>query len=202
MWLHSVHRHFYPWFSAACLTILLLAACQPPAEPPATLAPTPSAPPSATITLLPATSTATAVPATLTATARPSATLSPTARPTIPTADFAPADVLGIWHRFDQDRGDLFIIFRDDGTYGAAHGSTDGIVHGGNYTLDGRLLTWVDGWDCSPMPRDTSGQYVLRILDGGKYLFMARYGDRCPDRPQALANFRWTRVIATPTPVP
>jgi hypothetical protein len=195
------HRLYGRWISAI-LTAVLAAACQPAAAPLATTAPSATAPPSATSTALPPTATPTHTDIPATATLVATATQSPTPRPTIPTPDFAPGDVLGTWMRSDPDRGDLYITFRQDGTYQAAHGTPEGVVHGGKYTLDGRLLTYVDGWDCSPKPRDTPGPYVLRIQDGGRFLYMSRYGDTCPDRPQALANFRWMRLLATPTPVP
>jgi hypothetical protein len=58
------------------------------------------------------------------------------------------------------------------------------------YALDGRLLTVMDGWNCSPLPNDTPGRYVLRLMSEGKWLFLDLYQDGCPDRPNALNRFR------------
>ena len=199
MLLHFVGRRFFAVFLAG----LMLSGCQALATPPAATLPlATSAPPSATSTAIRPTLTATAIPPTLSPTATPSATSTPTPRPPIPTADFAPGALLGVWHRYDSDRGDLYLTFRDDGTYSAAHGSTFGLVHGGQYTLEGRLFTFVNGWNCSPMTGQVVGQYLIRIINQGKFLYFDRYGDRCPDRPDSLAGLRWERVIATPTPMP
>ncbi len=116
----------------------------------------------------------------------------------IPTANFLLEDILGIWTRSDPERGDLFIIINSDGSYNASHGSPDSIVHAGAYTLEGRIFTFVDGWDCSP-EETTPGQYILR-LSGGKYLLFEPYNDTCPDRPSAFKSYRWDRVEPTPTP--
>ncbi len=115
-----------------------------------------------------------------------------------PTANFSPEDIIGIWTRSDPDRGELFIIINSDGSYITSHGTPDGIIHAGFYTLDGRLFTFVDGWNCSPAAT-TPGQYIIR-LTGGKYLLFEPVNDTCPDRPGILKSYRWDRVKMTPVP--
>ena len=139
------------------------------------------------------------VPA-VTETQSPAPTITPTQpSPTpIPTANFAPEDIIGVWARSDPDRGDLFITISSDGSYSASHGTPDDIVHSGAYTLDGRLFTFVDGWNCSP-EATTPGQYVIR-LTAGKYLLFEPYKDTCPDRPSVFKSLRWDKFEATPAP--
>jgi hypothetical protein len=189
-------------FVVLTLVILGVAGCQSTAtSPTATLTLASLATATATA-VLPA-ATATPVPPTATATPiPPTPTASPTALPPIPMADFAFADILGTWTRSDRDRGDLFLSFFEKGGYLASHGTPDGVVHGGRYTLEGRLLTFKDGWNCSPLPNDTPGRYVLRLANAGRWLFLDLYEDTCPDRPNALRSFRWTRFVPTPTPTP
>ncbi len=112
------------------------------------------------------------------------------------TTNFAPEDLLGIWTRSDLDRGTLFLVFNESGTYFASHGSPDAIVHSGDYSLEGWVFTFKNGWDCEDMP----GVYAFRITGGGKYLLLEPLNDNCPDRPAALKGYRWDRVEATPTP--
>ena len=114
----------------------------------------------------------------------------------IPTANFAPEDILGIWKHEDQDRGTLFLVFLDDGTYRASHGSPDVVIHSGKYTLEDRVFTFVDGWECS----DSAGVYMIRISGGGKYLLFETLDDACAERPSALKSIRWDQVEATPAP--
>lgn len=197
---HPADLAMWKWAMLKTLLVLSLvllgtAGCQPaPALPTRPHSPTSTPPPSATGTLIPPTVTATTVPATPTS--------SPTPLLPIPTADFTLADIVGTWARSDPDRGDLFLTFFEQGAYRAAHGTPDGVVHAGTYTLDGRLLTFVDGWNCSPLPETTPGRYVLRLGRGGQWLFLDLYEDDCPDRPSALRSFRWTRFVATPTATP
>jgi hypothetical protein len=127
---------------------------------------------------------------------------SPTPRPPIPTADFTLAEIVGVWSRSDPERGNLYLTFSEPGTYRASHGTPDGVVHAGAYTLEGRLLTFVDGWDCYPLPANTPGQYVLQVAGGGRWLFLDLYEDECPDRPSALRSVRWTRFVPPSTSTP
>lgn len=153
-----------------------------------------SATPTEAPTSLPATDTSTPAP--------PTATFTPAESPTpIPTANFTLADITGLWFRADPDRGDLYITINADGSYKASHGTPDGIVHSGKYTLAGRLFTFVNGWNCSPLG-ETAGVYLLRLAGGGKYLTFEPLDDICPDRPPVFKSLRWDRVEATPTPVP
>lgn len=193
------------------LVILGVTGCQSTAtSPTATLSlassPVPAATaviPVATATPVTPTATATLVAPTATATqAPPTPTASPTALPPIPAADFALADILGTWTRSDRDRGELFLSFFEGGGYVASHGTPAGVVHAGAYTLEDRLLMFQDGWNCSPLPNDTPGRYVLRLANAGKWLFLDLYEDACPDRPNALRSYRWTRFVATATPTP
>ena len=114
----------------------------------------------------------------------------------IPTANFAPEDLLGIWTRSDPERGTLFLVFNENGIYVASHGSPETIIHSGDYLLEGRVFTFINGWDCE----DTPGVYILRIIGGGKYLLLEPIEDSCPDRPGGLKGLRWDRVEATPAP--
>lgn len=148
--------------------------------------------------LMPATATleppATQPPAT--ATARPPTAIvaPPTPTPTaIFTPDFAPGEMWGIWTRSDPERGQLYLIFQEDGTYRASHGTPEDGVHGGAFTLDGRLFTFLDGWNCSPKPRNTPGQYVVRLAADRTALFLDPVQDRCPDRSAAVGYKRWVR---------
>jgi hypothetical protein len=130
----------------------------------------------------------------------PTATQVPTTSPApIPTANFVLADILGMWTRSDSERGTLFLIFNDDGSYVASHGTPEGIVHSGALTLEGSIFTFVNGWDCSPLG-ETEGEYILRLTGGGKYLLFEPLHDECPDRPSAFKSLRWDRVVVTPTP--
>jgi len=159
-------------------------------------APTNTALPLASNTSLPPTPMPTAVPPGDTPTPPPTVPPSPTPLPPVPTADFAPTDIIATWTRSDPDRGDLFLTFYADGLYAAAHGTPDGVVHSGEYSLDGRLVTFINGWNCSPMPDGTTGQYVLKLLGGGRWLYIDLYADECPDRPSSLSGFRWVRYEA------
>jgi hypothetical protein len=187
-------------FAIFCLAVLLLTACQP-VQLTATPQPTdgssddsgvdtPSPIVSSTVTPAPTTTSTLPIPT------QPSATL-----PAIPTADFSPQDIIGMWTRSDPDRGDLYMIFTEGNTYTASHGTPNGVVHSGSFTLEGSLFTFLDGWNCSPKPDDTPGKFVLR-LSGGRFLYFDLYEDTCPDRPEALSRVRWERVTKTPTPVP
>ena len=145
--------------------------------------------------------TATEIPASATpldtaTPAPPTATSTPAISPTpIATADFTLADFVGTWFRSDPDRGNLYMIFREDGGYVASHGTPDGIVHSGKYTLDGRVLTFLDGWNCSPLG-NTVGMYILQMGGDGNYLYFATLDDKCPDRPSALKSVRWNKTVA------
>ena len=177
-------------FTAACSNSI---ATVTPVDTPVRTSPTPTrqvtVTPTGSPTLPPATATTTNTPA-------------PTPLPPIPTADFVPDEIYGIWTRSDPDRGNLFISLSPEGAYIAAHGNLEGLVHAGKFNLDGTLLTFVDGWNCSPLPDETPGKYVLRLGAGGRFLFFDLYEDMCPDRPSALENFRWSRFVPTPTPQP
>ncbi len=176
---------------AMTLLLFFLAACQPVAAP-APLAT--QAPPTLT-----ATSPRPTASHTLPPTATPTATVAPTRTPTplppIATANFAADAINGTWMRTDEGRGNLFLTFTADGSYEAAHGTLDGVIHNGAYTLDGRRLTIVDGWNCEPAA-STPGQFVLRLIGGGNWLYFDLYLDDCPDRPAALSGFRWDRYVA------
>ena len=151
---------------------------------------TPSPKESSTVTPDPTTTHTLPIPT------QPSATY-----PAIPTADFLPQDIIGMWTHSDPDRGDLYMIFTDRSTYTASHGTPNGVVHSGTFTLDGSLFTFLDGWNCYPEPDDTPGRYVLR-LGGGRFLFFDPYEDTCVERPEVFRGYRWERVTRTPTPVP
>ena len=85
---------------------------------------------------------ASATPADTATPAPPTATFTPAVSPTpIPTANFTLADIIGTWFRSDPDRGNLYMIFQEGGGYLASHGTPDGVVHAGKYTLDGRVFT-------------------------------------------------------------
>lgn len=172
------------------------AACQTAATPLPTSTPQP---PTATTTSVPPTSTPTEAPPTETprptSSPAPTPTRTATALPPIPTANFAAADIFKTWFRSDPDRGNLYLTLSDAGTYDAAHGTLEGTVHHGQFTLEGRLLTIVDGWNCAPA-ESTPGQYVLRQQGGGQWLYLDVYLDTCPDRPESLSGFRWDRYVA------
>lgn len=152
---------------------LLVAACAP-----ATPAPT------ATATALP---TATAAPPTVTP-IPPTATLMPTP---IPTADFAPEALQGVWTRADPERGQLYLTFTATGGYLASHGEPSGVVHAGAYILEGRVLTFVDGWrDCE------LGSYLVKITPN-KFISLEILDDATcrSDRGDALARRRWNWYV-------
>lgn len=142
------------------------------------------------------------VPPTETATPVPPTATEPVETPTpIPTANFTLSNILGLWFRSDPERGALYLTISEDGSYTASHGTPDDVVHSGSYSLEGRIFTFVNGWNCSPLG-ETQGQYILRLAGGGAYLLFEPLEDACPDRPQAFKSFRWDRITATPTPVP
>jgi hypothetical protein len=147
-----------------------------------------------TVTTPATTAAPTSLPPTLTPEATP--------LPPIPTADFAPAEIVGAWTRADPERGNLFLIFSETRTYRAAHGEPDSTVHAGRYTLDGRLFTFQDGWNCAPLPDDTPGKYVVRLIRDRGWLYLGLYQDDCPDRPSAVRSVRWTRFVPTPAAMP
>jgi hypothetical protein len=151
----------------------------------------------------PAATVTEAPPAAPVATSTPSPAPPPTQpleSPTpIPTANFTLADIVGTWTRSDPDRGLLFLIFDENGNYLASHGTPDSVVHAGDFSLDGRLFTFLSGWDCSPAEH-TPGQYILRIAGGGRYLLFEPFEDTCPDRPSVFRSFRWDRVDPAPSP--
>ena len=133
---------------------------------------------------------ASATPADTATPAPPTATFTPAVSPTpIPTANFTLADIIGTWFRSDPDRGNLYMIFQEGGGYLASHGTPDGVVHAGKYTLDGRVFTFVDGWNCSPLG-ETEGKYILRLGGGGNFLLFETLDDKCPDRPSAVKSVR------------
>ncbi|MEW6400894.1 MAG: hypothetical protein AB1649_03785 [Chloroflexota bacterium] len=121
----------------------------------------------------------------------PTSSALPTA---IPTADFTIEDISGTWTRIDPERGQLFLILDANGNYTASHGSPDDVVHAGTYSLEDRMFTFLDGWDCSPAEQ-SPGKYVIRLAGEGKYLLFEPDEDACPDRPESLKGFRWDRVI-------
>lgn len=185
------------WF---CLLVIAAAGCQQAAASPTPLptplpTSTPPPQPSATPTRVAPSATSTALPL-------PTATPSPAPVTPIPTADFAFTELIGIWTRTDPDSGDLFLIFSEDNTYIAAHGSPNGVISTGTFTLEGRLLTFASGWNCTPLADTTPGMYLLRLAGGGNWLYLDLYADTCPERPSAFRNIRWTRYIPTPTPAP
>jgi hypothetical protein len=170
-----VNRIFHPMV----LFVLFLVACQ--STPAPTISPSSTSSPNPTNTLLP----------------------TPTvSRTPIATADFTSAELYGIWSRSDPDRGNLYIAILEDGVFKASHGTPEGIVHSGKYTLDGCLFTFISGWNCAPLPDTTQGFYVLRLGGGGQWLYLDLAEDKCPDRSAALAKYRWTRFIPTPAPTP
>jgi hypothetical protein len=137
--------------------------------------------------------TATRVPPTVTA-ALPAATpIPPTATlvPTpIPIADFAPESLIGTWTRADPERGQLYLTFNDAGNYFASHGEPGGVVHSGKYTLEGRVLTFVDGWrDCD------TGSYTVSLTPGTSLLMRTLADPSCGgDRVNAFNSRRWEWV--------
>jgi hypothetical protein len=159
---------------------MVLSACVPAAPAPA-------------VTPSPIPLTATRVPPTVTAappTATPippTATLVPTS---IPTADFAPESLIGTWTRADPERGQLYLTFNDAGNYFASHGEPGGVVHSGKYTLEGRVLTFVDGWrECD------TGSYTLSLSPGKSLLMRVLDDPTCGgDRVNAFNSRRWTWV--------
>ncbi|HUG33397.1 MAG TPA: hypothetical protein VMJ90_01410 [Anaerolineales bacterium] len=164
--------------TALVMILILLPGCYPAATEvvPATAAPADTAtPPPPTVTVTP-----------------------PAGSPTpIPTANFTLAEIVGMWTRSDPDRGDLFLIFREDGSYVASHGTPEGIVHTGQFSLEGRIFTFINGWNCSPQG-ETEGQYILRLAGGGKYLLFEPLDDTCPDRPSVFKSYRWDRAGTSP----
>lgn len=130
----------------------------------------------------------------------PTSTQVPTGTPTpIPTANFTLTDITGMWTRSDFDRGTLFLIFNEDGSYIASHCMPEGIVHSGEFTLEGRIFTFLNGWDCSPLD-ETEGEDILRLTGEGKYLLLEPLNDECLDCPSAFKSLRWDQVAVTPTP--
>lgn len=144
-----------------------------------------SSPVSPTATHLPPTATApppTTPPIPMTATRVPTL---------IPTADFPPEALIGVWTRSDPERGQLYLTFTETGGYLASHGEPGGVVHAGSYTLEGRVLTFVDGWrDCE------TGSFVLKVTSA-KSLFLDELQDATcrADRVNALARRRWNWYI-------
>lgn len=135
-------------------------------------------------------------PAVITPTAAPSpvpptATHLPPTATLIPTADFPPEALIGTWTRADPERGQLYLTFTETGGYLAAHGEPGGVVHAGSYTLEGRVLTFVDGWrDCE------TGSFVLKVTPV-KSMFLNELEDATckDDRVEALAQRRWNWYI-------
>lgn len=189
-----------PSFALLLLISIFLAACSAqaavqPVEPTSSLAAVVQALPSETPTQRPPTATPTPIPL---------PTNTPKPLPTVPTADFAPEAIHGIWFRSDPDAGNLYITLDENNVYNAAHGAPSSSVHSGKYSLDGRLLTFIDpGWTgCEGM----DGEYILKLSGEGKWLLFEAYADRCGDRVNSLRSGRWTLYTpepeATGTPTP
>ncbi|MCC7354897.1 MAG: hypothetical protein IT330_14225 [Anaerolineae bacterium] len=187
---HLVRRELLKRTLAAIgIVLIVLAGCRSAASP-QEAAPVAQATAAPTATALPPTSTPLPPPPTATP-APPTATATP--REPIPTADFTLQDIVGTWTRNDADRGQLFINIGESGKYGAAHGTPDSVVHGGTYTLDGRVLTFVSGWDTCP-----AGSYLLRLVTsaGKKVLFFDPLSDAdCADRYNTFRGRRWDRYV-------
>lgn len=183
----SSTSHGYALSKASCIykllsqvsvfVIFVVSACTP-----AVLTPT-ATPSPVSLTATHALPTATAVP--------PTATLIPPTATLIPTADFPPEALVGTWTRADPERGQLYLTFTKTGGYLAAHGEPGGVVHAGSYTLEGRVLTFVDGWrDCK------TGSFVLKITPA-KSMFLDELEDATcrDDRVDAIAKRRWNWYI-------
>jgi hypothetical protein len=113
----------------------------------------------------------------------------------LPTPNFAPEDIAGTWTRADPERGQLYLIIDENGSYVAAHGSPEGFVRAGEYSIAGVVFTWVKWDDCPP------GDYVARLAGGGEFLVFEVLNDpECDDRRDALGSKRWDRVAPTPAP--
>jgi hypothetical protein len=101
----------------------------------------------------------------------------------------------GLWERSDQERGQLYLFFSEQGTYKAAHGTPNDTVHAGSFELKDALLTFLDGWDeCA------QGSYQLTIVNvaGNDQLIFALTDDpTCEDRADGIRG-RWTRFVRAP----
>lgn len=79
-------------------------------------------------------------------------TRTPTPLPPIPTANFTPDQIVGIWFRSEVDRGALYLTISGDGIYDAAHGTVEGSVHHGHYSLDALSLLFSMAGTVLPNP--------------------------------------------------
>ncbi len=118
---------------------------------------------------------------------------SPTTAPTNTAIPVTIETLTDTWTRTDPERGTLFLIFDADGNFTASHGTPEGIMHTGHFSLEGNVFTFLDGWDCSPLG-ETPGTYTLRLAGEGKFLIFTTLGDACPGRPEGLNGYRFDRT--------
>jgi hypothetical protein len=172
-------------WSLSALLFPLLAACGSSAQ----VTSTPAAATTIAIALHPTTvPRPTTVPS---ATSAPQPTAVPTTVP-IPTVEVTLKSLTGLWERSDQQRGQLYLFFSEQGTYKAAHGTPRDTVHAGAFEMNGTVLNFLDGWDeCA------QGSYELRIISvAGKdvLVFVPADDSTCADRVEGLRG-RWSRFI-------
>jgi hypothetical protein len=119
----------------------------------------------------------------------------PTAIPNttpIPTVEVTLKNLTGLWERSDQQRGQLYLFFSEQGTYKAAHGTPQDSVHTGAFEMNDAVLNFLDGWDDC-----VQGSYQLRIISvAGKdvLIFVPVDDSMCTDRVEGLRG-RWSRFV-------
>ena len=90
--------------------------------------------------------------------------------------------------------------FYEDGKYTVHHGPTKNLIHGGKFTLDGRLLTFQDSWYC---PEDQQvGSYLVKLGPDIDRIIFQPYDDPCREREYEFRSrlVRWKRFVPTATP--
>jgi hypothetical protein len=168
-------------WSLSALLFPMLAACDGSAQ----MTSTPAVATTVAIAAKPTTAPQPTTAPTATAASQPTATA-------IPTVEVTLKNLTGLWERSDQERGQLYLFFSQQGTYKAAHGTPQDTVHAGAFEMNGAVLSFLDGWDeCA------QGSYELRIISvAGKdaLTFVAVADPTCADRVAGIRG-RWSRFV-------
>lgn len=180
-------------FAVLLLTALIATACGPaaPAEP--TEPPTEAAPEATEEPTEEAAEAPTATP-----TEEPTEAPTVETEPTItPTATME--SIVGEWAMWDVEAGGYnWFTFNEDGSLRVAHGGPDpsgGIeLHVGQYSVEGGVLTFLDGFEnvCPDNPEAT-GTYLIRLGHGGDWLRLDKIEDACIDRDYVFNQYRMDR---------
>jgi hypothetical protein len=122
----------------------------------------------------------------------------------LPTPDFVPEDIYGIWTIWDQEAGGPnFITLNENGSFVVSHGPFPGVLlYAGTYTHEGNALTFLSWWFCEPDQR--IGMYLLKVRNEKQWLFFVPRNDPCSERANDFRSriVGWERFTPAETPNP